>query len=61
MCLPSTLLKDAEMVKWKKGMNTFWNLHESFTPFCNSVGVLDLDVLSYESSTRYKNMIATLE
>ena len=45
----------------EKGIYTFWNLQESFTPFCNSEGVLDLDVLSYLSSNQYKNMIATLE
>jgi hypothetical protein len=50
-----------QKVEWKKGIHSFWNLLESFTPFCNSDGVLDLDVLSYKSSNQYKNMIATLE
>jgi hypothetical protein len=61
MSLLSTLLKDTKKVKWKKGIHTFWNLLVSFTPFCNSDGVLDLDVRSYKSSNQYKNMIATLE
>jgi hypothetical protein len=45
----------------EKDIYTFWNLQESFTPFYNSEGVLDLDILSYKSSTQYKNMIGTLD
>jgi hypothetical protein len=45
----------------EKVVHTFCNIMDSFKPFCNFGGALDLDVLAYYSHKQYKNMIATLE
>jgi hypothetical protein len=45
----------------EKVVHTFQNIMESFKPFCNFGGALDLDMLAYCTHEQYKNMIATLE